>query len=75
MIYNKCRDLYLEVWPTFEKKFNFFIIFEPEYNVDMAFIFHMKCALLVTRRFTTYMYHDLWPSDLDLEVWPTFEKL
>ena len=28
------------------------------------------------RPFTWYiMYHNFWPCDLDLEVWPTFEKL
>ena len=31
------------------------------------------CVFLVTRPFT--WYHSFWPYDLDLEVWPTFEKL
>ena len=31
------------------------------------------CVFLVTRPFT--WYHNFWPRDLDLEVWPTFEKL
>ena len=30
-------------------------------------------VFLVTRPFT--LYHNFWPRDLDLEVWPTFEKL
>ena len=34
-------------------------------------IFHMH--FLGTRPFTSY--HNFWPSDLDLEVWPTFQKL
>ena len=31
------------------------------------------CVFLMTRPFT--WYHNFWPRDLDLEVWPTSEKL
>ena len=34
---------------------------------------YCRCVFLVTRPFT--WYHNFWPRDLDLEVWPTFEKL
>ena len=34
---------------------------------------YCTCVLLETRPFT--LYHNFLPRDLDLEVWPTFEKL
>ena len=34
---------------------------------------YCTCVFLVTRPFP--WYHSFWPHDLDLEVWPTFEKL
>ena len=34
---------------------------------------YCTCVFLVTRPFT--WYHNFWPRDLDLELWPTFEKL
>ena len=34
---------------------------------------YFTCVFLVTRPFTWYC--NIWPHDLDLEVWPTFEKL
>ena len=36
-------------------------------------LLYCTCVFLVTRPFT--WYHNFWPRDLDLEVWPTFEKL
>ena len=38
--------------------------------IDLSYFI---CVFLVTRPFT--WYHNFWPSNLDLEVWPTFEKL
>jgi hypothetical protein len=34
---------------------------------------HFICVFLMTRHF--YWYQSFWPCDLDLEVWPTFQKL
>ena len=39
---------------------------------DRAFIMHKSYDFLVTRPFTWNC--KFWPHDLDLEVWPTFEK-
>ena len=33
---------------------------------------YCTCVFLVTRPFT--WYHNFWPHDLDLEVWPTLDK-
>ena len=35
--------------------------------IDLSYFI---CVFFVTRPFT--WYHNFWPSDLDLEVWPTF---
>jgi hypothetical protein len=34
---------------------------------------YFTCAFLMTRPF--YWYHNFLPCDLDLEVWPTSQKL
>ena len=53
---------------------NFDLAYNSWTTIEIAFIFHMciPCAV-VTRPFQEY--HKFWPSDLDLGVWPAFEKL
>ena len=64
---------YHNVWPWswtyFWKTLTLAITFKPE---EMGFSYY-TCVFLVTRLFT--VYHNFWLCDLDLEVWPTFEKL
>ena len=55
----------LEVWPTF---INFNLGYSFLTKRGRAFI----CTFLVTRPFHCYKF--FWPSDLNLEVWPTFKK-
>ena len=45
------------------------ITFKPE----VIWLSYCTCVFLATRPFT--WYHNFWPCDLDLELWPTFEKL
>ena len=45
------------------------ITFKPE-EIGLSYC---TCVFLVTRPLT--WYHNFWPCDLDLEVWPIFEKL
>ena len=57
---------------------NFDVLFK---NFTLAITFKSEelglsycvCAFLVTWPFTSF--HNIWLSDLDLEVWPTFQKL
>ena len=44
------------------------ISFKPEV-IELSYCI---CVFLVTRPFT--WYHNFWPCDLDLEVWPTFKN-
>ena len=60
-------------WPWsltyFWKTLTLVITFLP----DVIRLSYCTCVLLVARPFT--WYHIFLPLDLDLEVWPTFEKL
>ena len=54
---------------TWTKTLTLAITFKPE----VTRISFWTCVFLVTSPFT--WYHNVWPCDRDLEVWPTFEKL
>ena len=54
---------------SMDKNFNLGHNYEP-HQIGLSYF---TCVFLVTRPFTSY--HNFWPSDLDLEVWPTFQKL
>ena len=60
-------------WPWhltyFWKNLTLAITFKPE-EIGLSYC---TCVFLVKRPFT--WYHNFWPRDLDLEVWPTCEKL
>ena len=74
---------------TFKEFFNFFLTKWPwpwswtyfsktltlviTYELWKTWLSYFTCVFLVTRPFTSY--HNFWPSDLDLEVGPTFQKL
>ena len=59
-------------WPWsltyFSKTLTLAITFKP----DVIGHSYFTCVFLVTRPFT--WYHNFWPSDLDIEVWPTFKN-
>ena len=65
----------LTLWPCpwsltyFWKTVTLAITFLPE----VMRLSYCTCVFLVTRPFT--WYHNFWPHELDLEHWPTFEKL
>ena len=65
---------FLTSWPWpwsltyFWKTLTLAITFKPE---EMG-LSYCTCVFLVTRPFTCY--HNFWPRDPDLEVWPTCEK-
>ena len=66
-------DLDLVVWPTNVLKKNLNLSHSFLTRRGRAFILHTVCTFFITRPFHGYQH--FWPSDLDLEVWPTFKKL
>ena len=50
---------------------NFNLAYNSWTTIGRAFIFHM----CIPRDKTFPWVPNFWPSDLDLEVWPTFKKL
>ena len=59
-------------WPWsliyFLKTLTLVITYEP-WETGLSYF---TCEFLVTRPFTSH--HNIWPSDLEFEVWPTFKK-
>ena len=49
------------------KSLTLFKTYEP-WEIELSYFWFV---FLVTRPFTSY--HNFWPSDLELEVWPTFQ--
>ena len=70
--------LFFTSWPWpwsltyFSKTLTLAITFLPEV-IGLSYFTCAWCVFLVIRPFTWYC--NIWPHDLDLEVWPTFEKL
>ena len=58
-------DLQMYFWKTLTLAITF--------KQEVISLSYCTLVFLVTRPFT--WYHNSWPCDIDLEVWPTFEKL
>ena len=60
-------------WPWSLTYFSKTVTLAITFLQEVMGLSYFTCVFLVTRLYTWYC--NIWPYDLDLEVWPTFEKL
>ena len=84
ILYSQWGSTYSNNWRHYQTKsigYSCNLTLTSEVDIDKP-VFHgmhvveclyFTCAFLITRPF--HGYQNFWPSDLDLEVWPTYKKI